>query len=250
MGQELDIFLAQSATSSQGLAALLLDPVPSVSPTLDAFYYSDPSAPDVATRAGVIALGTVMASHAKSYLTSPTLRGLFIRSRFFCQEITLPPGFTPPPLSETEVLGVAQTTRELYERHLTDPGCSNCHRLTDNLGFALEAFDGAGRFRTLDTTQGASVALDTAADLTDSDVNRPLTSAADLSQALSESAQVKACFARQAFRFYFGQVEATESLPAIAAGTSRLTAQDALGELLAGLVSTENTLVRQRETGN
>ncbi len=47
-------------------------------------------------------LGSVLADHAKSYLTSPTLRGTFIRRRFFCQEVTLPPDFTPPPLSETE----------------------------------------------------------------------------------------------------------------------------------------------------
>jgi hypothetical protein len=246
MQEELDAFFAQSGKPTAGLAGLLLDPVPSVSSALDAFYLSDPSAPDAGTRVGIIGLGAVLASHAKSYLTSPTLRGLFIRSRLFCQEISLPPNFTPPPLSETEVLGVAQSTRELYERHQSDAGCANCHRLMDNLGYALEAFDGAGRFRTLDTTQGASVALNTVTELTDSDVNRPLTSALDLSQALSESAEVKACFARQAFRFYFGQVESTAELAAITTGTSRLTSVDALGELLAGLLSTENTFERQR----
>lgn len=248
MAQELELFLGQSGRKDTGLAELLLDPVPAVSPELDAFYASDPSAPEQATRLGIIGLGTVLASHAKSYLTSPTLRGLFIRSRLFCQEITLPQNFTPPPLSETEALGIAQTTRELYERHLSDASCSNCHRAMDNLGFALEAYDGAGRVRTLDTTQGASVALDTTAELTDSDVDRALTGAGDLSQALSESTLVKECLARQAFRFYFGQVEAAPDLPAILAGSSRLVATDALGELLAGLFSTDNTFVRQRGT--
>jgi hypothetical protein len=246
MAEELRAFFEQSGQSEHGLRQLLLDPVPSVTTELDAFYYSDPSAPAVGVRSGIIALGAVMASHAKSYLTSPTLRGLFVRARLFCQEVSLPPGFTPPPLSETEVLGIAQTTRELYEQHLSDASCTTCHSLMDNIGFSLEGFDGAGRFRTLDTTQGASVALDTVSALTSSDVDRPLYAAADLSQALSESAQVKECLARQAFRFYFGQVEGTVELPAIQAGTTRISAVDTLAELTSGLFSTDNTFMRSR----
>lgn len=246
LGQEVSAFLAQSGQLDDGLTALLLDPVPSVSPALDAFYYSDPSAPPQAERLGVLGLGAVLSSHAKSYLTSPTLRGLFVRARFFCQEISLPPNFTPPPLSETEALDVATTTRDLYERHLSDPSCSFCHRLTDNIGFSLEAYDGAGRFRTQDSTQGPPVPLDTITELTDSDVDRPLAGAADLSRALSESAQVKACFARQAFRFYLGQVEASEDAVAVVRARERLLADDTLLGLVSGLFSTSMTTLRTR----
>ncbi len=247
IGQELVDFLAQSGQAKNGLEDLLLDPVPVVSQELEDFYYSDPSAPEYGERLGVLGLGSVLASHAKSYLTSPTLRGTFVRERFFCQEVTLPPDFTPPPLSDTESAGTATSTRELYEQHLTDPSCAGCHRLTDNIGFALEAYDGAGRFRTEDSTQGPPVPLDTEAELVDSDVDRTLTGAEDLSYALNESAEVKECFTRQAFRFYFGQVEASTTLPAIEQGQRSLIGTDNLGTLVRALLSSSNTYVRQRE---
>lgn len=247
MQQETAAFLAQSGTSASTLENLLLDEVPSVHASLDQFYFSDPSAPSSAERNGVLALGTVLAHHAKPYLTSPTLRGTFVRKRFFCQEITLPPGFTPPPLSETEAKKIATTTRELYERHQTDPSCSGCHRLTDNIGFVMESFDGAGRFRTVDVTQGAAQPIEPAAMLTDSDVNRPISSVAELSLALSQSELVTECLARQAYRFYFGQGEAARGLPPITSAHQSLQQSGQLAHMLTSLMSTESTYARVRE---
>lgn len=247
MHAELTSFFDQSGRAATGLGELLLDPVPSVDPALDAFYASDPSAPAEKERLGVLALGSVLASHAKSYLTSPTLRGLFIRERFLCQEISLPPGFTPPPISEAEALGTARTTRELYDQHQSDPGCATCHSLTDSVGYTLEAYDGAGRFRTRDTTQGFDLPVDTSGELIETDVDRLLSGANDLSQALSESEDVKRCFARQAFRFYFGQVERETPPLAVGQAESRILIEDSLKSLLLGLLSTETTFRRLRE---
>ncbi len=249
MVAELDAFLQARGQQGNTLSDLLTGAIPEVSPALTNFYYSDPSAPTdrrATSRAGVLGLGVVLSDHAKSYLTSPTLRGTFVRKRFFCQEITLPANFTPPPLSETEVLKSARTTRELYERHQADPTCAPCHDLTDNIGFVLEEFDGAGRVRTLDTTQGGAEPLDLAAQLTSSDVDRPLGSLADLSQALSESAQVRQCLAQQAFRFYFGQGETSTLLPPIVQGSAAVEGST-LGGLLEGLFTTESTHLRVRE---
>lgn len=247
MLEETRAFFEQSARPSSRFSQLLLDPVPAVDSALDAFYLSDPSAPANPTRLGVLALGSVLASHAKAYLTSPTLRGTFVRRRMFCQEITLPPGFTPPPLSETEELGIAKTTRELYERHQTDPSCSVCHRLTDDIGFSLEEFDGAGRLRTLDTTQGLAEPIDSTAMLTDTDVDRPIEDHMDLAQALSESELVRQCFAIQAFRFYFGQHESSAGQPAILEAHRALRRGGTLGELMVGVLSTPSTFSRIRE---
>lgn len=245
--QEAAAFFSKNATATASLQHLLLDPVPSVDPSLDDFYYSDPSAPATAERLGVLGLGTVLASHAKTYLSSPTLRGTFVRKRFFCQTISLPEGFTPPPISETEVLGQARSTRELYELHFADVTCTQCHRKTDNIGFALEAFDGAGRFRTRDTTQGADVPLNLETQLTDSDVDRGLSGPRDLSQALSESAEVKDCFTRQAFRFYFGHIESSLEVAAITSGQAALREVDQLQGMLEALLSSPTTFERSRE---
>lgn len=252
MRAEFEAFVAQNGGPDQELADLLLAPVPSVSPELTAFYLSDPSAPPLeeTQRLGVLALGTTLASHAKSYLTSPTQRGTFVRKRFFCQEITLPPNFTPPPLSETESKGLATTTRELYEQHQSDPSCARCHELTDNIGFALEAFDGAGRFRTLDSTQGPSMPLDLETELTDSDVDRPLESAQDLARALAESTLVRQCFARQAFRFYFGKLESDATATTLSSRVELMSEHHTIAELVLGLVSGTETLLRKRETQN
>ncbi len=249
MQSELHEFFRESGAPERGLRNLLLDPVPPVSPALENFYSSDPSAPAATPRIGILALGSVLASHAKSYLTSPTLRGLFVRARLFCQDVSLPPGFTPPPLSETEGLKVARSTRELYERHAAEPLCASCHELTDNIGFALEAFDGAGRSRSLDATQGFQIPLNTTAELVDTDVDRLLTGPGDLSVALSESSAVKECFARQAFRFYFGQEERRDDEPAIIKGRDSILQEDTLRALTLGLFMSETTAKRGRGGG-
>jgi hypothetical protein len=38
------------------------------------------------------------------------------------------------------------------EIHRTNPVCASCHRMMDPLGFALENFDGTGRWRTTEDT--------------------------------------------------------------------------------------------------
>jgi hypothetical protein len=249
MQAELAAFLEARGQQDNTLADLLVGAIPEVSPALTNYYFSDPSAPEdtsATSRAGVLGLGVVLSDHAKSYLTSPTLRGTFVRKRFFCQEITLPPDFTPPPLSETEMLDSARTTRELYEQHQADPTCAPCHNLTDNIGFVFEEFDGAGRVRTLDTTQGGAEPLNLASEITNSDVNRPLNSLSDLNTALSESAQVRQCLAQQAFRFYFGQGENSTTIPPIVAGSAAVDGST-LGALVSGLFTTESTYLRVRE---
>lgn len=247
MQQELEAFLEANGTRTNTLEDLFLGPIPQTSRALTQYYLSEKSAQPGSKRNGVLGLGAVLADHAKSYLTSPTLRGTFIRRRFFCQEITLPPDFTPPPLSETEALKTARTTRELYEKHQTDPMCATCHKLTDYVGYVLEGFDGGGRFRTRDTTQGYDDPINLVTELTSSDVNRPLNSPDDLSQALVESAQVRQCMAQQAFRFYFGQGERTARVPPIQNGSQNLNG-GTLGELLTGLFTTESTYRRVRES--
>jgi hypothetical protein len=218
-----------------------------VASDLDAFYKSDSSAPADLTRTGILGLGTVLSSHAKAYLTSPTLRGNFIRSRLFCQVITLPEGFTPPPLTAAQNKQLAKTTRELYITHLIAPTCATCHRQIDNLGFAMEGFDGAGRARTVDNSLGAAAPIDTMSKLTDSDVNRSLANVAELAKALSESEMVRACLATQAFRFYFGQPELSRGLPAILAAHQALSQTGKIGDTFSALFGTDSTLARARE---
>jgi hypothetical protein len=42
------------------------------------------------------------------------------------------------------------TMRDRMEQHRVNPTCATCHKMMDPIGFALEAFDAAGKYRTSD----------------------------------------------------------------------------------------------------
>jgi hypothetical protein len=247
-------FLAQNGGMQGTLSGLLTAPVASASSSLVAFYESDPSSVRGAPRLGLLSLGAVLSKTAKQYLTSPTLRGLFIRDQLLCQHISLPDNFTPPPIEAAEARMAPKTTRELYDQHANNAVCASCHTLIDPLGYALEGFDGAGRVRTTEIYQSPSFSAPSAGSqpvitsgaLVGTDVDRAFASYAELAQALSESSWVKECVARQAFRYYFGQVEQDRGNPAVVQGTQALLDKGTLGDLIANLLSSPSTLYRVR----
>jgi hypothetical protein len=65
-------------------------------------------------------------------------------------------GAPPPPPPDVGVIPdnaeamEESPLRKRMERHRTDPGCAGCHSQMDPLGFALENFDGVGRWREMD----------------------------------------------------------------------------------------------------
>jgi hypothetical protein len=234
-------FLDQTAGLTGTLAALLTTSVPAPQGALGDFYASDPSGGGLlGSRTGVLSLAALLAARSKPNVTSPTLRGLFVRERFLCQAIHLPPD-QPPDISETEAVAMPKTTRELYELHASQPSCRGCHTLIDPVGFVFEDLDAAGRFRTAE--EGTPV--DTSGELLNTDVNRPLANHTDLATALADSEWVRECLATQIFRFYFGQVEAGRGVPALQA--SRLAVGSGnFRSAVAAILGTESTIARVR----
>ena len=55
------------------------------------------------------------------------------------------------------------TMRQRTEAHRANPACASCHIRMDPIGFALENFDGVGRFRTTEN----GTALDVSGELPD-----------------------------------------------------------------------------------
>lgn len=82
---------------------------------------------------------------ANGTTTSPVPRGAFVLDRLLGH----PPEPPPPniPAIEPDVRG-AKTIREQLDKHRADPSCAGCHAKMDPPGFALEAFDVIGGFRT------------------------------------------------------------------------------------------------------
>ncbi len=233
-------FLATNAGPGGTLGALLTAPV-TPSGALGTFYASDPSSGgSMGTRTGVLGLGAVVSMRAKPNSTSPTLRGLFVRERFMCQAIHLPTD-QPPDITETQVRSNPKTTRELYELHAANDTCAGCHALLDPVGFNFEDLDAAGRFRV--TENGYPV--DTTGTFQDSDVNGMMANRNDLATALSRSEWVRECVAIQAFRFYFGQVEANRGVPPVQAARLALGAGTFRDAVIATM-SSPSTLLRVR----
>jgi len=240
MFDESATFLSAQAGPTGTLSALLTTPLPMPTGALGTFYLSEASGSAGGTRTGVLGLGTLMSLRAKETSTSPTLRGLFVRDRFLCQEIHLP-DIAPPDISETQTRIMPKTTRELYEQHAAQPSCKSCHSLLDSVGFTFESLDAAGRFRT----QENGVAIDTSGELWNTDVDGPLADHTALASALAQSEWVRECVATQAFRFYFGEVEADRGIPPIQAARTAI-AGGTFRDAVQAVMTTPSTFHRVR----
>jgi len=241
MQEEARSFVEGHAGLDATLEELLTTDVPEPRGALGDFYRSGQSGSAGGERHGVLSLGALLSLGAHETRGSPTLRGLFVRKRLLCQEVH-PPGRAPPALDRTQAGADAKTTRELYEQHAKQAACVGCHAELDAIGFTLESFDGAGRFRTEEN----GVAIDTTGDLSGTDRDRALADHAELARALAESEWVRECVATQAFRRYFGELESARGLPPIQAARRALRA-GTFGEALVALWSTPSTYRRRRE---
>ena len=96
-------------------------------------------------RGGILGHASVLTLTSNGVETSPVVRGVWVLDHF----LGTPP---PPPPKEVPALvpdlNGAQSVRQMLEKHRSDPACMKCHQRMDPLGFALEAFDHVGRFRT------------------------------------------------------------------------------------------------------
>ena len=86
----------------------------------------------------------MLAIESHSLATSPTKRGMLVRTRLLCGVVPPPPPVVSPLPEPTE----ADTTRQRYEvLHVADNSCKTCHQMMDPIGFAFEHLDASGRFR-------------------------------------------------------------------------------------------------------
>jgi hypothetical protein len=246
MIDEANAFFTAHGAMNGTIATLLTGSMPAPAGALGTFY-SSPGA-GVGTRTGWLGLGAFLSVAAHANLSSPTLRGHFVRERILCQHMTIPPGV--PVLEEIEQMGATpKSTRDLYDLHQTKAECASCHQALDWVGFTFEDFDGAGRFRTAELfrNQTAATPINTQGRLVNTDVNRPLANHTELAQALASSAWVRECAAIQAFRYAFGYGdEVPRGLPPVMAGYQALTGGGTWRDLLAAVTSSASTYERTR----
>jgi hypothetical protein len=156
--------------------------------------------PEAEHRRGVLSLPAFLTGHATFDATNPVDRGLFVRTRLFCQEIGAPPAqaFTMPVVAGADD---GTTTRQKFEQHSTDALCKSCHARMDPIGFGLEGFDAIGRVRTSEH----GLPVDDSGYLTDADVTGPFRGPAELADLVSRSEDARTCFVAQVVRFAEGE---------------------------------------------
>jgi len=154
---------------------------------------------------GILTMGAVMAAHGHQNESAPFPRGNFIRGHIMCQQLPDPPedldtSFPPPNPDET--------TRQRFEARVQSPACQECHQYLNGPGFAMEAFDGAGKFRTTDNGSPVDVFSSILAlnNLVDTDTTN-VSGGQELQTLLATATSVRSCYPRQAFRFARGYAE-------------------------------------------
>lgn len=154
-------------------------------------------------RAGILTSGAFLALNAHATITSPTLRGRFVRQSLLCQDVPAPPPTVNTELPEPEPGEGPETLRSRLERlHLEEAGCAACHSVMDPIGFGLEGFDAIGAYRTTDN----GLPVDTSGELD----GAPFRNARDLATILRNRTDVSSCVARLAYRYASGHLETPE----------------------------------------
>src|SRR5205814_10698842 len=102
---------------------------------------------------------------------------------------------------------VPQTTRDRMQAHMTEDRCAGCHSMMDPLGFALENFDQAGKFRTHER----GLPVNTATDVD----GVPVADGIALASALRDYPDVPMCMVRNLFRQATGHIEGPDEDPSL-----------------------------------
>jgi hypothetical protein len=186
-------------------------------------------------RAGLLSHGSVLSAFGKFSDTSPTQRGILVRTRLMCQHIDSPPANVnadQPPAGQMD----AVCKYDRYAQHRSSGSCAACHSQMDPIGFGLENYDLAGRFREHDeglpecviSGEGELVGVGA------------FSGPAELGALLVDSGIVEACVVRQLLQFGIGRaLEGNEHEAAAALAAQFADADYDLTRLLVELVAGE-----------
>ena len=152
-------------------------------------------------RAGILGHGSLLAAFSKFEDTSPTQRGILVRTRFMCEDVPRPPpnvDADQPPQGAMD----AVCKYERYAEHRDQSNsCASCHSLVDPIGFGLENYDLAGRFREHDDGQPECI-IEGSGEIVDVG---SFSGPAELSRLLVENDYVDACAVQQFLTFALGR---------------------------------------------
>ena len=96
-------------------------------------------------RGGLLGMAAILAMGSNGERTSPVERGAWVLRKL----LHAPPPPAPPNVPQlTRLEGKVLSTRERLLAHQEEAQCLQCHRKIDPIGFGLENFNAAGKWRT------------------------------------------------------------------------------------------------------
>jgi hypothetical protein len=106
--------------------------------------------PASSPRRGLLGQGSILTVTSAANRTSPVQRGKWVLENL----LGAPPPQPPPGVETNLEKDAAQmkvtSLRQRMEIHRTNAACASCHSIMDPIGFALENYDHAGKWRTKD----------------------------------------------------------------------------------------------------
>jgi hypothetical protein len=161
-----------------------------------------------------------------------------------CMELEVPANIEVPPVAEPNA---TQTTRERFEVHSAAACATACHQYLDPIGFAFEAYDTIGGYRTTDRNKP----VNTAGQLVlPSGAQLKFANAVELVTQLSKLPEVQQCMATQWMRYMMGRREVAGEQPSLDVVRDLFArSSNDLRELLVGLTRSRSFTHRSLSAG-
>jgi hypothetical protein len=196
-------------------------------------------------RRGILTHPGLMALWGRPAETNPIARGLFVRQTLMCQEIPPPPdGVAIPPLPP---IMQGLSTRDRLEQHVSVAFCAACHNQFDPPGYAFENFDQVGRHRLVDSGKN----VDSSGTIIDGgDLDGPFAKGDEFIQKVSNSKDVKGCFAQQYFQFAVSRPATAQDSCSLENLKTKFVSTGNLKELVATIAGSDSFRYRQSEGGS
>jgi hypothetical protein len=166
---------------------------------------------DAKLRKGVLSRAGYLAVHSTTDGSGPVSRGVFLLHSVLCMPPPQPPPNVPPVVPATDPMAKDLTTRQRFERHVSDPFCAGCHRQIDGVGFGFEQFDGIGAFRAMENGQPVDSRGVLFGPVLDSmEARSEYDGVSELAVKIAGTTRLGDCYIRQAYRYAMGQIEPPE----------------------------------------
>jgi mono/diheme cytochrome c family protein len=195
---------------------------------------------DGTERSGVITQASVLTASSYPTRTSPVIRGKWVLENILNTPPPAPPA-NVPALDEHSA-GTVASVRQRLEAHRANPACASCHSRMDPLGFALENYDGIGRWRESE----GKFPIDSKGELPD---GTTFTGAAELKELLlAKSPQFARAFSEKMLTYALGRGLESYDKPAIEKIATRVENNGyRFSEVIGGIVESAPFQMRQRE---